>query len=132
MVCYFFNWLYLHTWKKEQSKTCHRHTSAPCMFLLLLDKNAPCQLISQLPWWSLAKPLSGNPLVCRWPLAQASPLICWKWDRLCRLNQSSWKMKPEQVAHFVVRADRKEHLVVMSSVWKSSSITLLLMQNFLS
>lgn len=109
-----------------QSKTCHEYDFLHYMF----PKNVACQLLFWSPWWSLAKLLSGNPLVCDWPPPQTSPLICWKGNSLLTPSWSSWKMKPEQVIHFVVRADRKEHLVVKSSLWKRSFITLLLVQNF--
>lgn len=91
------------------------------------DKNAACHFISRSPWWSPAKLLSGNPLVCRWPPPQASPLICWKGNRPRCLGRSSRPMKPEQVAHFDVRAGRKECLVVNSLSWRSSFVTLLLL-----
>lgn len=84
------------------------------------DKNVACHFISRSPWWSLAKLLSRNPLVCCWPPPQASPLICWKWNKPCCLGWSSWLVKPEQVAHFDVRAGRKKCLVVNSLSWKSS------------
>lgn len=45
--------------------------------------------------------------------------------------RSSWLMKPEQVAHFDLEAGRKKCLVVNSLLWKSSIVTLLLVENLL-
>ena len=77
----------------------------------------------------LAELLSGSPRCAADLFPQTSPLICWKWTRPSCLCWSSWLMKPEQVAHFDPSSDRKTCLVVNSLVWRSSFVTLLLVEN---